>query len=163
MKKEELIFVEALYRRMYDRLMRYALETLGDAARAEDVVQNTFELACLNVPALIRHPAPEGWVFVTFRNLVRTSAKERAGDIMLLERLQSRAAASAGERVYSDETDPDILYGDLSDLPEYRLLRGYVDCGRTVAELAETMGISAEACKKRLQRARNRLRRYFRE
>lgn len=161
MTTEELRFVEALYRRMYDRLMRYALETLGDASRAEDVVQSTFELACLNVAALTRHPAPEGWVFVTFRNLVKTSAKERAGDVMLLERLQSRAAAS--ENAHNDETDPDVLYGDLLELPEYRLLRGYVDCGRTVAEFAETMGISAEACKKRLQRARNRLRRYFRE
>ena len=161
MNERQMNFVENLYREMYDRLTSYALNALRDPARAEDIVQSTFELVCLNVNTLMNHESPRGWVLVTFRNLLRTSAKERVGDIMLLERLQSRLLIEQDKEW--EDLDPDILYGNLLENEDYRLLREFVNSESTIVEFSGKHGISVEACKKRLQRARSRLRRYFRK
>ena len=161
MNEKQMEFVEDLYRGMYDRLTRYALDALKDPARAEDIVQSTFELVCLNVNTLMNHGSPRGWILVTFRNLLRSSAKERVGDIMLLERLQNKFIIEQNSN--RENIDPDILYGNLLTNEDYRLLREFVDSESTIVEFSEKRGLSVEACKKRLQRARSRLRRYFRD
>lgn len=50
-----------------------------------------------------------------------------------------------------------MLYGDLVQLPEFRLLRDYAVQGKTVPELAEQEHISTAVCYKRIARARKLL------
>ena len=51
----------------------------------------------------------------------------------------------------------DVLFGDVSDSEDFRLLKRLALEQYTIAELAQDLGISVEACKKRVQRARKRL------
>ena len=51
----------------------------------------------------------------------------------------------------------DVLFGDVSDSEDFRLLKRIALDRCTVLEVAEELGISVETCKKRVQRARKRL------
>ena len=51
----------------------------------------------------------------------------------------------------------DVLFGDLSDSEDFRLLKRIALDRCTMLEVAEELGISLESCKKRVQRARKRL------
>lgn len=53
--------------------------------------------------------------------------------------------------------DVDVLFGDVSDSEDFRLLKRIALDQCTIVELAQDLGISVEACKKRVQRARKRL------
>ena len=55
----------------------------------------------------------------------------------------------------------DVEYGDLREDPDYQLLCEFALEQRTVKELAQSRGITIAACKKRLERARKRLKKYF--
>ena len=60
------------------------------------------------------------------------------------------------EPVSSDTADLRLLYGPLADREEFKLLQS-VSEGKTILELSRELGISMEACKKRVQRAREYL------
>ena len=51
----------------------------------------------------------------------------------------------------------DVLFGDVSDSEDFQLLKRIALDRCTMLEVAEDLGISVEACKKRVQRARKRL------
>lgn len=51
----------------------------------------------------------------------------------------------------------DLLFRDVSDSEEFRLLKRLALERCTISDLAQELGISVEACKKRVQRARKRL------
>ena len=56
-----------------------------------------------------------------------------------------------------ESTDPealDILYHDLTNMEEYQLVKGMAIDGKSYLELAKERNISVEACRKRMQRAR---------
>ena len=57
----------------------------------------------------------------------------------------------------SPQRRPDVLFGDVSDSEDVRLLKRIALDQGTIVELAQDLGISVEACKKRVQRARKRL------
>lgn len=166
MNDKERAFVESLYREMAGKLMIYARRGLRNEALAEEAVQDAFRIACSSVDKLMASENPRGWMTKTLMNVVRkvSAAKARDGD--LLVRLGREAALEESRRrsaPHPGESDPDIQYGDMRDDEDYRLLRRIADSGCTVLELAEELGISVDACYKRLQRARKRLRKYFEE
>ena len=47
LNQEEEEYIERLYREMYTRLCIYAMSALGSKALAEEVVQDTFRIACI--------------------------------------------------------------------------------------------------------------------
>jgi RNA polymerase sigma-70 factor (ECF subfamily) len=49
---------------------------------------------------------------------------------------------------------PELLYANISGTEEFRLLSEMAIDGRTHAEMADSRGISVNACKKRVQRAK---------
>lgn len=60
-----------------------------------------------------------------------------------------------------DEESVDILYGDIADQADFRLLKRIVlDCC-TMPEASEELGIFVDACKKRIQRIKKYLRKKF--
>ena len=64
------------------------------------------------------------------------------------------------ENIYvkdSDTSDIDLLYSDIVDSSEYKLLKRIALDKYTMLEAAQELGISVEACKKRVQRAKKKL------
>ena len=53
-----------------------------------------------------------------------------------------------------DNIDVDILYGNVADTPEFKLIKAITLDGKSLLEISKELGISLDAVKKRAQRAR---------
>ena len=155
MSQEE--YFNFLYQEMYDMLISYADSAMGQQhALAEELVQDTFKLCWVNLGVVMGSPNPRGWLVDTLKNVIRNSRRSQNRIIKLLLALNSVYRIST-----TDELDLDTIYGDLKDDPDYILLKEFVvDC-RPIKELAQARGISVDNCKKRIQRAKERLKKYF--
>ena len=62
------------------------------------------------------------------------------------------------EVAFSENTiSLEVVYGNIADTEEFKLLKEMAVEGKSHLELATARGISVSACKKRVQRARERL------
>ena len=162
--QEQLL--EMLYRDMYCVLISYANAALENEALAEEAVQDTFRIACAKISELSESPNQKGWLMLTLKNVIRNTRRELAA----LNQLFVSAVSVDDEIVletYALETDydkriedaeVDILYADLLSPDEYSLLKKIVLQRYTIADTARELGISVESCKKRVQRAKQKLR-----
>ena len=83
------------------------------------------------------------------QNTLRAQAKLKA-----LLALDAGAEQTSGE---PELMSVDLLFCDVSDSEDFRLLKQIALERCTILELSEELGVSVEACKKRVQRARKRL------
>ena len=160
--------VDGLYTFVFFRVGR-------DATLAEDVVQETFTLALTRRDAY--DPARgsiASWLSVLSRNVIRDHVREhRRGDALLAtwERIDATLAqtfAAMAERPLPGEVleraeTRDLVHMAVANLPDqYRtaLTRKYVD-GESLETLAGELGISVDATKSLLARARRSFRDTF--
>jgi RNA polymerase sigma-70 factor (ECF subfamily) len=105
---------------------------------------------------LASSPNPKGWLLNTLKNVIRNTVKSRArfGNIMMSiwSFDENMAYENAG-----DETI-DAEYADLVVDKDYILLKKIIFEEYTMLEAAEELGLSLEACKKRIQRTKKKLR-----
>ena len=87
---------------------------------------------------------------------IRNTRKTRAN----AQRLLVEYTAMNGDQVaYSeDQVGIEMIYGELSCSEEFRILKEFAVDGRSHLEMAAKRGISVEACKKGVQRAKEFLR-----
>ena len=153
---EQHAFIRQLYLEMYDMMMSYARSALKNESRAEEAVQEAFQIACQKPIALMNSPNPRGWMINTLKNTVRNAQHDMDRDSRLLAAylaLHSPQVAVTENRV-SFEVD----YGNMAHLEEFKLLEDMVLKGKSQLEMAQKRGISLAACKKRVQRAKETLR-----
>ena len=148
--------IEALYIELFDKLMIYAQSLLGSEALAEEAIQETFRIACQKPEKVCESPNPQGWLVNTLRNTVRDIRRERTAALALVERY----ACSQPSKVTATEDGLrlELQYGDLARTEEFRLLVELAVEGRSHAQMAYDRGITVSACKKRVQRAKEFLR-----
>lgn len=164
MNDAERSFVEQLYMRLAGMMMATALHELGDEQLAEEAVQDTFRILCSKVAEVMKHPNPAGWVVTTLMNTIRKIPQQRGRTESMLVRFRSEQLTRASSAASAeDELDPDVKYADLADDDDYILLKRFSAAQCTIVEFAKELGISVDACGKRLQRARKKLRKYFEE
>lgn len=154
MTNEQCNLIEKLYIEMYDMLYHYAALHLDDPTFAEEAVQEVFRIACTKPEALLESRNPAGWIVVTLKNVLRNIKKKNlcAQGVFRVDSLPG-----GYNRCERDPMELDTLYGDLSRTREFSLIRKYSE-GIAVRELAAERGISENACKKRIQRAKKFLR-----
>lgn len=156
MTVEQKDFIELLYLELYERLRIYACTALENEALAEEAVQETFRTACMKPEALWTSPNPHGWLYQTLKNTIRNTRKTRTNAQRLLAEY---IATHSGQVAYSeDHIGLETTYGNLSASEEFRLLKEFAVDGQSHLEMATKRGISVEACKKRVQRAKEFLR-----
>lgn len=130
--------IEKLYREMYSLLYIYAENALANKHLAEEAVQDTFRIACAKAEAVLGSPNPKGWLVNTLKyvilNIRRTQAKLNATEIEFM-----------------------AMYTGLLDEKDFKLLELLALKRYSMLEAANEFGISIEACKKRVQRARKKL------
>lgn len=145
---------EQLYKELYPALHVYALRVLGEPALAEEAIQDAFCIACAKREQFLSSADPRRWVMCTLKhvcqNMLRTQAKLKK----LLLSLDADGPLPAGT---PELVSVDVLFGDLSDSEDFRLLKRIALDRCTILEVAEELGISLESCKKRVQRARKHL------
>jgi RNA polymerase sigma-70 factor, ECF subfamily len=175
-KAGERAAIERFYDTNVDGLYAFFFYRVGrDAALAEDVVQETFAKALARTtdydPARGSHGS---WLAVLSRNVIRDQLREHRRADQLLEtweRIDATLAqtfAAMAERPLPGEVleraeTRDLVHMAIANLPEqYRnaLTRKYVD-GESLETLAGELGISIDATKSLLARARRAFRDTF--
>lgn len=151
-----------MYIQSYDMLFAYAMTLLGNAATAEEAVQESFRIACMKPEALIQSDNPIGWLVNTMkhsvRNIKRTQVRRRIGAILSLDDEAACLAQPGRPDEYAD-----IEFSDLMTDEEYRMMKWHVLLNVPIKDIAAAMGISEEACKKRIQRTKMRVRKLLSE
>lgn len=158
METPEKQFIDKLYDEMYRQMFLYARRILGDNSLAEETVQETFRIACKKIDVVMASPNPEGWLFLTLQNAIRSMRRNQSK----LARMFIYIPSIEGFERYSDETimeeDPDLLYGDLIGQKDYELIKKFAVDRKSLAEIADEAGISVNTCKQRIFRAKRTLR-----
>jgi len=155
MDTEQRELIERLFLEMYEKLLMYARYALPESSLAEEAVQETFQIACQKPESLQESPNPQGWLVNTLKNTIRNIKHNRAN----AERILAQYLHVPDDRTYSeDELNLGVLYEDIVDTEEFKMLKEYAIDGRSHLEMATARGITINACKKRLQRAKEKLR-----
>lgn len=153
--------IKQLYVEMYDALIAYAYAILQNYEFAEKAVQETFEIACGKPEIILNSQNPKGWLMNTLKNVLHNTKRSRAKmDKLRISLLQSNQWES--EACY-DDVDVDVLYSDLLENTNYQLLKKLSMEQKTIVEISDELGISVEACTKRVQRARKALKKKISE
>ena len=157
MNAEQRQRIGELYLEIYDTLMAYARCSLDGESLAEEAVQETFRIACQKPDALCNSPNPQGWLMLTLKNTIRNIRSSRATAKKIMEKYlltQNREIA-----FWEDTIQLNILYENVADTEEFKLLSELAIEGRSHEEMAKARGITINACKKRVQRAKEKLQR----
>jgi RNA polymerase sigma-70 factor, ECF subfamily len=147
---------DALLRALHDEharpLWRYVMSLTGDAAQSEDIVQETL-LRAWKKPAVLdqREASARAWLFTVARNLVideARSARRRHETPTAAETMPERVTADETERMLDAWLIGDAL-AELSAEHQQVVTLAYYG-GRSVAEIAETVGVPEGTVKSRL-------------
>lgn len=153
--KSENEFIAALYSEMYRPLSAYAYGVLHNTALTEEAVQDTFRIACTKPENLIHSENPKGWLVNTLKNVLRNMKKSHARMrtyVLATVPLDEAIEVPAQENPYYE-----VLYSDLVQPDDYRLLKLLAVDKHSIQEVSEMYGISMDACRKRMQRAKNKM------
>lgn len=149
--------IRELYLEMHEKLFDYALSLLKNESLAQEAVQETFRIACQKPEAVCTSPNPQGWLMITLKNVISNTIKSLETSNRILTEYYKQRMRDIQES--SDPEDLQLLYRDLTNLEEYRLVKEMAVDGKSYLELAKERHISVEACRKRMQRAREFLQR----
>ena len=145
-------YIGQLYLEMYEKLKIYARTSLENESLAEEAVHEAFRIACQKPEALYDCPNPQGWLVITLKNTIRNIKSNRATAKRIVEiHLMDQAKEFA---IHEDAISLKIQYEDIAHTEEFKLLYEMAIEGRSHAEMAHARGISINACKKRVQRAK---------
>jgi RNA polymerase sigma-70 factor, ECF subfamily len=146
--------VEALFRQMEPVLGRFLVQFVRDRQLAEDLLQDTFHDALHAGSGLEQASCPEAWLFGMARNRALAALRRRRRFEAALHRLTFRGSAQREEdeliavRNLLEQT----LGAEDRSLVILRYLHDF-----DATELAQMTGLSADAVRQRLSRARKRL------
>ncbi len=161
MTQEQSEQIEQCYLSCYRPLLAYARAALGREALAEEAVQETFGIVCRKPEEFLAAENRRAWVYQVLKYVIQNQRRVQArAERFFSASVEDTAPEALGS--YRDPPDPDLLYGDLAKTEEYRLIRRLTEEKLSMLELSQELGISVSACKKRVQRAREFLRRRLR-
>ena len=156
MKARYKLEIERLYLQLYPLLFEYARSSLSSDSLAEEAVQETFRIACQKPEAMINSPNPEGWIMNTLKNVLKNTIRNQNISRRIL--LDYFASNINDITVTNDRVGLEILYEDVADLEEFKMVKAMALEGKSYLEMSQELGISMAACRKRMQRARETLR-----
>lgn len=149
--------IEAFYLDMYDLLLIYARNSLDNESLAEEAIQETFRIVCTKPEDLLSSPNPKGWIVNALKYTIQNMKRSRDKANALLT--QYLASNSGGGGVSEDRISLEVTYENVAHSEEFQLIKEMAVEGKSHLEMAQSRGISVAACKKRVQRAKEFLRR----
>lgn len=157
MSAEQKNMIEQLYLEMYDLLFAYGRDSLQSDSLAEEAIQETFRIACMKPDELLASPNPKGWLVNTLKNVIRSIHRSLSNANKLINAYA--AAHGAMDAATEEEIGLTVTYGDLAQTEEFKLIKETAVDGKSYLEMAQARGISIDTCRKRVQRAKEFLRR----
>ena len=149
--------IEKLYMEMFDMLFVYANSSIKNEALAEEAVQETFRIACQKPEQLFESENPQGWLVNTLKYTLRNIKRNQESGQQLIARYL--ALETDAITFSTDKISLEVLYENVADTEEFKLIKEMAVDGRSHLEMATDRGISVDACKKRVQRAKEFLQR----
>lgn len=143
-----------LYERYYATMVWVAYSVLLDRGLAEDAAQQAFATACQKIRSL-RQPEQFGpWLTTICRHAAQDMARARRRDAALQKRAASEIRPDYGsngfDRAVKEAVDSlPVLYREVVALHYYR--------GMSYREIESVLGLSGDAVKGRLARARRQI------
>ncbi len=160
--RSETAFAE-LVRRYVDFVFSIAFRIVRERHLAEDITQNAFLALAENSKKLTALCVLSGWLHRTTRNIalnaVRTDARRRIREQEAVAIITTAEAEATWEEI---SPHLDTALGELSDSDRDVVLLRFIH-GMSAAEIAKTISISEVAAQKRLNRAIERLRNFFKK
>lgn len=147
--------IEALFFEMYNKLKAYAVSSLENESIGEEAVQEAFRIACQKPEALCSSPNPQGWLVNVLRNVVRNIRRSQTTAKRILTQYMSVQLEE--HAVTRDAEDLCVLYGKIAQSKEFNILYDMAILGKSHEEMALERGITVVACRKRVQRAKEKL------
>lgn len=170
MRPDQDQFIGQLYQQYFDDLILYAIASLKNESRAQDIVQDTFHEAILRADVLMQHDNPKGWLMLTVKHKIREYQRELQKYMKYFISLDNDLLIEPGKE------DPRLeqqLQGERENLPtlkeieaaltleEFHILKRLTIDQASHLEVAKELGISIYASQKRLERIRKKLRAHF--
>ena len=152
--QQTLDFIESLYLKESPLLFHYAKAIFGNDSIAEEVIQETFIIACINHKKLMSSPNPEGWIMNTHKNVCRNMKRSRANYLKRILTVDSYLLETVNADQGTPEINEDLTIFVNSD--DYSLLKKIILDGYSIKEMANELNISIDACRKRFQRAKQK-------
>ena len=151
--------IARLYKEMYYNLYTYAYGILREKELSEELVQETFRIACGKPAEFLSSENPKGWLMNTLKNVMWNERRKRA---TMAKHIVSAETVDI-ERIVSPDSGSniDLMYSDLVDEADFQLVKRVAVDKYTMLEAAEELGISEDACKKRVQRVKEKMRKNF--
>ena len=161
MNPEYSEMIEQLYLEMYDMLLTYARCSFQEESLAEEAVQETFQIACQKPDKLCDSVNPKGWLVNTLKFTILNMKRNREHALQIL----SGYLVSQQENVVfsEDKLCLQLMYEDIADTDEFQLIKEMAIDGKSHLEMANARGISVSACKKRVQRAKETLKKKLKQ
>ena len=149
--------IEAFYKEMYNLLLIYARNALDNESLAEEAIQETFRIVCTKPEDLLSSPNPKGWILNTLKYTIQNMKRSRdKANVLLTQYLASHSNSVAFSE---DRISLEVTYENVAQSEEFQLIREMAVEGKSHLEMAQSRGITIAACKKRVQRAKEFLRR----
>ena len=154
--KEQGQAIARLYKEMFNKLCTYAHSILRDMELSEELVQETFKTACGKPSEMLSSGSPQGWLMKTLKYEMKNALRKRA----TMAKYTVPAEAVDIDQIANPDpgSNIDLMYSDLVDEASFRLIKRVAVDQYTVPEVAAELGISKERCKKRVQRAKEKMR-----
>lgn len=149
-------FFTQLYIEQFDFLYYLACSMLHDDHLGYDLVQDTFQVAFMKIEELMHHPNPAGWLVQTMKYKAAHIQRDQK---LLLELNEAVMAHNDGTSVFEEhEDDWKKRWLNVLSEAELTMLQKYYGEGYPIQTVAQEQGIGVEACYKRLQRAKKKIR-----
>lgn len=157
LNRDQAEFLEKLYKELRIPLWRYSFAILHSEVLAEEVLQEVFLIACAKGEILYENKNPERWLFLVTKNVVRNMQRSIWREKRNRSFFDDCKQLCIEQMKESNEFAIKELFGDILSANEINLLNKIVLKKYTCTEVAEELNISEEACKKRLQRVRQKI------
>lgn len=154
MDKAKKEFLEKLFLENYSFMEYYATRFFRNQDLAQDVVQDTFLIAQAKIDRLMESESPKGWLFNTLKNVIGNTYKQQ-------KRLADMVSIDDCDIPTTTELSVEATYHSMIPDEDLQLLIWVYCEERPYSEVAQRLGISLDACKKRIQRARLKFRAAF--
>jgi RNA polymerase sigma-70 factor (ECF subfamily) len=152
--------IDTLFRQYEQPICSYLARLTGDAARAQELAQETFIRAYRALLNGERWDNPRAWLYRVASRLATNDYRRRS----LLEWLPlSGAEPDPTKGIEASVVERESVQAALDALPpKYRIpLVLYDYAGYSMAEIAQLLGLSQSGVKSRLSRARKKFRRAY--
>lgn len=147
--------IEDLYNDMYPILLRYATNSLGDPHLAEEAVQETFRIACAKSVQLMKSQNRQGWLTNALKYVIRNTRRSQTKFNSLFKIITTEAQMSSEKA--EDNVDLAMYCTTVLGKEDFWLVKQIIIEKRTMLDASNEIGISVNACKKRIQRAKEKL------